>query len=75
MGDSDMLESLFQQFLSTLPFALARNEIYLNESGLAIWDEYSHPLIGCTLPGSYGCGRAGNLSQPIGYIEIKNKLF
>lgn len=67
-GDADLLETLFECFLGTLPLAEARVSHYYNYSG-AYWPEYTHPLFGTTHPNSYGCHRAGQSTPPIGYSE------
>jgi hypothetical protein len=69
-GDADLLESLFESFLRSLPLARARVEHYYNYSG-AYWPEYTHALFGTTHPASYGCNREGAMPEtmPIGYSE------
>ena len=69
-GDADLLTTLFESFLRSLPLARARVEQYYNYTG-AFWPEYTHALFGTTHPNSYGCNRAGGMpaSEPIGYSE------
>lgn len=67
-GDADLLETLLECFLRTLPLAQARVQNYFNFSG-AFWPEYTHPLFGTTHPSSYGCNRAGSTNPPIWYSE------
>eukprot|EP01064_Diplonema_japonicum_P016166 TRINITY_DN24173_c0_g1_i1.p1 TRINITY_DN24173_c0_g1~~TRINITY_DN24173_c0_g1_i1.p1 ORF type:complete len:725 (+),score=199.81 TRINITY_DN24173_c0_g1_i1:38-2212(+) len=67
-GDVDMLQTLLDSFLATLPQAKATTQHYYNITG-AFWNEYTDSLFGTTHAQSYGCNRGGVSSPPYWWMS------